>query len=65
MYEPQIFSHNLENKIPSDTYREVIADLPLVRALLQAFQWILCAQAINCPCKEVFSKLAWAIYCPP
>ena len=29
----------------------------------QAFQWILCAQAKNCLCKEVFSKITWAIYC--
>ena len=22
-------------------------------------------QAINCPCKEAFSQIAWSIYCPP
>ena len=32
---------------------------------LQAFQWIFCAQAINCPYKNIFSKIVQAIYCPP
>ena len=31
----------------------------------QAFQWIFCMQAINHPCKNVFSKIAQVIYCPP
>ena len=31
----------------------------------QAFQWIFCARAINCCCKEVFSKIAQGIYCLP
>ena len=33
--------------------------------IYQAFQWIFWARAINCPCKEVFSQIAWVIYCPP
>ena len=31
----------------------------------QAFQWIFCTRAINRPRKEVFSKIARAIYCLP
>ena len=31
----------------------------------QAVQWIFWAQAINHPCKEVFSQIAWVIYCLP
>ena len=31
----------------------------------QAFQWIFCTRAIDRPCKEVFSQIARAIYCPP
>ena len=31
----------------------------------QAFQWIFWVQAINCPCKEVFSQIALVIYCLP
>ena len=33
--------------------------------IVQTFQWIYWAWAINCKCKEVFSTIAWAIYCPP
>ena len=32
---------------------------------IQAFQWIFGVRAINCPRKEVFPKIAQAIYCPP
>ena len=35
-----------------------------VTRYLQAFQWIFCVREINCPCKNVFSKIEWAIYCP-
>ena len=31
----------------------------------QAFQWIFWAWAINHPCKQVFSQIAWAIYSLP
>ena len=29
------------------------------------FVQVFCAWEINCPCKEVFSQIAQAIYCPP
>ena len=29
------------------------------------FVQVFCAREINCPCKEVFSQIAQAIYCPP
>ena len=32
---------------------------------LQVFQLIFCMWAMNCLCKEVFSTIAQAIYCPP
>ena len=54
-----IFKDMLKNRQDCEHPRKAQFDI------YQAFQWIYCAQAINHLYKEIFSKMEWAIYCPP